>query len=160
MKVLFISSVSATIELDNNELYYAAKSFDVKVNDEVVLRDVKTNVFSLFSLQPNTNYVVSVDGQDDVSFTTEDVTAVYSSENIPNDGEEDVTSLLQDLIDNAIPDSLIEINPGKYLFTSLKLKDNITLWLKEGALLSASINEDDYDEMEGEVPLLALSDVH
>ena len=28
MKVLFISSVSATIELDNNELYYAAKSFD------------------------------------------------------------------------------------------------------------------------------------
>ena len=154
MKVLFISSVSATIELDNNELYYAAKSFDVKVNDEVVLRDVKTNVFSLFSLQPNTNYVVSVDGQDDVSFTTEDVTAVYSSENIPNDGEEDVTSLLQDLIDNAIPDSLIEINPGKYLFTSLKLKDNITLWLKEGALLSASINEDDYDEMEGEVPLL------
>lgn len=155
MKVLFISSVSVTIELENKELYYSTNSYDVKVNGAVYLKNINTNVFSLFSLTPNTEYVISVDGEDDIHIITDEVSEIISSKNkdIPNDGSKDVTTLLQSLIDKASKNALIIIEEGKYLFTTLRLKDDITLHLKKGAILSASINQDDYKEIEGEILL-------
>ena len=54
MKVLYVSSVSATLELDNQDIYYSSKEYDVFLNGVKVLSEVKTNVFSLYNLIPNT----------------------------------------------------------------------------------------------------------
>ena len=60
MKLLCLSCVSATFELENKDIYYSLEKYDVFLNDEKVLCDVKTNVFSLYDLTPNTNYTVKV----------------------------------------------------------------------------------------------------
>ncbi|MGM9858750.1 MAG: glycoside hydrolase family 28 protein [Bacilli bacterium] len=155
MKVLFISSVSVTIELENKELYYSSNSYDVRVNGDIVLKDINTNVFSLFSLNPNTSYIISVNGEEDIQIQTDEVSQIISTNDfdIQNDGSKDVTSQLQVLIDQASKNSLIVIEEGKYLFTTLKLKNDITLYLKKDAILSASINQDDYKEIDGEINL-------
>ena len=61
MKILYVSSVSATLELDNSDIYYSSKEYDVFLNDQKVLSNVKTNVFSLFDLTPDTLYKVKVE---------------------------------------------------------------------------------------------------
>ena len=51
---LYTSSVSACFELENTSPYYAENAFDVTVNGAPALLGVRTNVFSLFDLQPGT----------------------------------------------------------------------------------------------------------
>ena len=52
---LYISSVSACFELENTTPYYAESNFDVSVNGAPALQGVRTNVFSLFELEPETD---------------------------------------------------------------------------------------------------------
>ena len=63
MKLLCLSCVSATFELDNKDIYYSKEKYDVFLDDKKVLSNVKTNVFSLYNLSPNTNYVVKVNNR-------------------------------------------------------------------------------------------------
>ena len=152
MKVLYVSSVSATLELVNQDIYYSSKEYDVILNGQKVLSNVKTNVFSLYNLNPNTNYKVVVNGKE-IEFKTLSVSEVITTKNIDNSGKSDVTNKLQQLIDNAKENALINVLPGTYLITSLVLKSNITLHLLKDALLTCSTKEEDYKEIEGEVIL-------
>jgi polygalacturonase len=152
MKILFVSPVSVTIELENNEIYFSKEKYDVLVNSKVALKDVDTNVFSLFELTPNTEYVVSVNDEK-VSFKTDAVNRVYEDESLVKDGSVDMTSQIQTLINNAQENDMVVINEGTYLITSLKLKSNMTLYLKKGAELIASTNEQDFKDIEGFVTL-------
>ena len=152
MKVLYVSCVSATFELDNNDIYYSSKEYDVFLNGQKILSNVKTNVFSLYNLKPNSEYEVKVFDKC-VTFKTNNVSEVLTTKDIVNDGSVDVTSQIQALIDNAKDDALIEISKGTYLITSLLLKSNMTLHITKDALLTCSIKEQDYKEIEGEVTL-------
>ena len=67
--LLYVSSVSACFELENTSAYYHDSAFDVDVNGAPALTGVRTNVFSLFDLQPETEYTVEVSGFS-VTFTT------------------------------------------------------------------------------------------
>ena len=58
--LLYVSSVSACFELENTSPYYAETAFEVYVNGALAQSGVRTNVFSLFDLVPNTEYTVSV----------------------------------------------------------------------------------------------------
>ena len=49
----YISCVSATFELSNKSIYFSETKYDVKVDGKVVLKDVNTNVFSIYNLEPN-----------------------------------------------------------------------------------------------------------
>ena len=148
MKVLYVSSVSATLELVNQDIYYSSKEYDVILNGQKVLSNVKTNVFSLYNLNPNTNYKVVVNDKE-IEFKTLSVSEVITTKNIDNSGKSDVTNKLQQLIDNAKDNALINVLPGTYLITSLVLKSNITLHLLKDALLTCSTKEEDYKEIEG-----------
>ena len=53
---LYVSSVSACFELENSAPYYAEQEYDVTVNGAPALMGVRTNVFSLFELKPDTEY--------------------------------------------------------------------------------------------------------
>ena len=48
MKLLYVSSVSATFELENQEIYYCKERYNVFLNGQVTLSGLSTNVFSLF----------------------------------------------------------------------------------------------------------------
>ena len=67
--LLYVSSVSACFELENTSPYYAGDAFEVTVNGAPALVGVRTNVFSLFDLQPETEYSVAI-GEEKISFTT------------------------------------------------------------------------------------------
>ena len=71
---LYVSSVSACFELENSTPYYAENAFDVSVNGAPALQGVRTNVFSLFDLQPETVYTVAIDG-DEITVHTKKETA-------------------------------------------------------------------------------------
>ena len=73
---LYVSSCSATFELENNLVYYSDKSYDVKLNGEVVLIDVKTNVFTIYNLKPDCKYEVSI-GEDKLSVITKKVSVIF-----------------------------------------------------------------------------------
>ena len=57
--LLYASSVSACFELENANPYYAETAYDVTVNGAPALLGVRTNVFSLFDLEPEKEYSVS-----------------------------------------------------------------------------------------------------
>ena len=152
MKLLYVSSVSATFELENQEIYYCKERYNVFLNGQVTLSGLSTNVFSLFDLTPNTTYTVRVNDKE-IKFKTLEVSEVVSTKDIEKDGKTNVTKKLQDLIDEAKENSLLVVEPGTYFITSLRLKSNITLYLKKDAVLSCSIKEDDYEEIPGEVTL-------
>lgn len=150
MKLLYVSSVSATFELDNQEIYYSKEKYDVFLNGEKVLENISTNVFSVFNLNPGTEYKVKI-ADKEISFKTLSVSEIITSEGIDNTGSSDVTKQLQQLIDRAKDNALIQIKEGTYLITSLKLKSNITLNILKDAVLSASIKEEEYQEIPGEI---------
>ena len=75
--LLYASSVSACFELENTSPYYADSAYDVAVNGAPALLGVRTNVFSLFDLQPETEYSVAI-GEDSVLFTTSGETGCIS----------------------------------------------------------------------------------
>ena len=54
INVLYVGSVSACFELDNNLPYYCGSEYTVKLDGAEVLKS-ETNVFSLFSLKPARN---------------------------------------------------------------------------------------------------------
>ena len=145
MRIVFVSPVSASIELENDATFYAPKTFDVYLNDKKVLSNYQKNVFSLFNLKPATKYEVRVDDEK-LYFETERVSKVIDI--YPIDG--DCTKHIQKAFDEAPVSSLVVIHEGTYPVTNLFLRSNVTVDLQKGALLSGSVNPDDYLELQGE----------
>lgn len=137
MKATFVSCVSATFELDNQDIYFSSEKFSIKVNGTLYKEDVETNVFSIFNLEPNKDYEIEANGQT-CSIRTASVSEIVSL--FPGCD-------LQDEILKAKDNSLIELNKGDYHITSLLLRSNITINIKKGATLLANLNPDDYPEI-------------
>ena len=77
MKLSLIRSMtrSAVFELENGLCFRPAHPFRVLLNGEAVYEAQNTNVFSLFSLAPATDYTVSVEAEGEtltLAFRTED----------------------------------------------------------------------------------------
>ena len=62
VNILFLSATSACFELINTAPYYAPEKFEVQLNGEPA-GAFDTNVFSLFSLQPDTAYEMTLRGE-------------------------------------------------------------------------------------------------
>ena len=59
MKLIYLTSRSATIELENDLPYYNSQEFDIFLNSSL-FRKERRNVFTLFGLEPSKRYVVKV----------------------------------------------------------------------------------------------------
>ncbi|HEY8405709.1 MAG TPA: glycosyl hydrolase family 28-related protein, partial [Acholeplasma sp.] len=149
MKLIFKSAVSASFELENTTPYVAPSPFDVYLNGQKVISNHKVNVFSLFSLKPETTYEVLVN-QDKITFTTDKVSKVINviEHGAKGDGITDDTKALQALINDAPQDALIQIPKGKYLVSPLFLKSDLTIHLEEGAFLLGDVNREKYPILE------------
>ncbi len=144
MKILYVSPVSATFELENNDVYYAPKPFNVYINGKEIISDNKTNCFSVFNLSPDTEYQINVN-EKSYTFKTKSVSEIKTTKGICNNGEVNVTKELQDLIDSCKKDSLLVFEEGTYFITSLKFKSDLTIYLKKGATIIGNTNPKDYE---------------
>lgn len=134
--IIFKSSRSVTFELNNHDVYYVKETFDVYLDGIKVLSDVKTNVFSLYNLEPKTTYDVKI-GEHHVFFETDDETSYLNVLDFGavGDGIHDDTMAIQTAILTCPKGGLVHIPEGKYLVKPLFLKSHQTIELKRGATL-------------------------
>ena len=116
MKVLFTSSVSACLELDGGGAYYAKEAYEILLNGERYGDARDTNVFSLFSLTPDTAYEVEAAGER-VAFRTASETACLDARKngAAADGLTEDTAVLQALIDACPAGGRVTLSEGDYL---------------------------------------------
>ncbi|MBR2890550.1 MAG: glycoside hydrolase family 28 protein [Oscillospiraceae bacterium] len=150
---LYVSSVSACFELENTSPYYAEEAFDVTVNGAPALEGVRTNVFSLFDLKPETEYTVAVGGEA-LSIHTKPETGCVSVRDFGavGDGVTDDTVAIQNAIHACPRNGRVQVSPGTYAVRPLVLKSHMTLELQSGAVLLGDTCEEHYPLMPGEVP--------
>ena len=150
---LYVSSVSACFELENTSPYYAEEAFDVTVNGAPALEGVRTNVFSLFDLKPETEYTVAVGGEA-LSIHTKPETGCVSVRDFGavGDGVTDDTVAIQNAIHACPRNGRVQVSPGTYAVRPLVLKSHMTLELQAGAVLLGDTCEEHYPLMPGEVP--------
>ena len=146
--LIFKSSRSMTFELNNKDIYYAKQAFDVKLNGEMALKDVKTNVFSIYGLLPNQSYEVEVFG-DKKTFTTdvESVSLNVLDFNAIGDSKTNDTKAIQMAILAAPKGARVFIPEGTYLVGPIFLKSDITIELAKGATLRYLTDRNEYPMM-------------
>ncbi len=150
---LYVSSVSACFELENANPYYSEAAYDVTVNGAPALMGVRTNVFSLFDLEPGTEYSVAV-GEDTIFFTTLEESGCISVKDFfaVGDGITDDTAAIQNAIDCCPIGGRVTVPAGTYHIRPLVLKSDMTLELKAGAVLLGDTCEEHYSILPGEIP--------
>ena len=155
MNILFSGVCSACFELENDAPYYAPKAFSVLLNDREQYV-CESNVFSLFGLEPDTDYLVRVRGEgldESLSFRTRaescaiDVRAFGAA----GDGEHDDTAAIQAAISALPKNGRLVFPAGTYLTKPLFLKSHITLELKKDAKLLGWTVREDYPILPGVV---------
>ncbi len=149
---LFVSSVSACFELENESPYYAESEYDVYLNGKPALLGVDTNVFSLFGLKPGTEYTLRVGDHQEV-FATHTESACLSVRDFGavGDGVTDDTSAIQNTIFCCPKGGRVLVPAGVYAVGPLVLKSDLTLELQQDAVLLADTNEDRYPLLPGEI---------
>lgn len=156
LKVITKSCRSITLELNNEDAYFSKELYNVYLNGNCVLEGGQKNVFSLYDLLPNTEYVVKVErlNRGDISeevFTTDNETVQLSVKKFGaiGDGEVEDTAALQAVI-MACPDGgSVHIPRGKYLIGPLFLRSNITIELAEGAVILGLTDRNKYPILPG-----------
>lgn len=150
-QLLTVTSVSACFELENQAPYYAPQVFDVTLNGQPALQGVKTNVFSLFHLKPDTEYEVEVGGTR-LTFRTLSETGCLTVRDFGarGDGTTDDTDAIQCAINVCPAGGRVYVPKGTYLVRPLVLKSDLTLELDEGAVLLADPVEEHFPLLPGE----------
>ena len=151
-QTLYVSSVSACFELENSAPYYAESSYDVTVNGAPALMGVRTNVFSLFDLKPDTEYCVAV-GDDCVTVKTNPETGCMNVRDFGavGDGVTDDTVAIQNTILCCPANGRVLVPAGTYYVRPIVLKSDLTLELQEGAVLLGDTVEEHYPLLPGEI---------
>ena len=131
IKILYLGSSSACMELQNDNPYYAPEEYTVSMGGKHILRR-NTNVFSLFDLMPDTEYTAVVEylGQkEEITFRTGSETCCVSVKDFGavGDGVHDDTAAIQAAV-NFVPEGgRIYFPTGTYLTLPIALRSHITL---------------------------------
>lgn len=123
---------TAVFEIQGNAPYYAEAPFDVYLDDKLVLREENRNIFSLSELAPDTAYRVSIGGVE-LSFRTAKESFLLNIRDFgaKGDGISDDTIFIQAAILSCSKGGTVLVPEGTYKCTSIFLKSDITLYLKE-----------------------------
>lgn len=151
--VLRITCCSVTLELDNHEIYQVKEPYDVFLNGEFLFQE-KRNVFTIFSLNQDTDYLIRI-GEDEVKVHTLPVSYIlHTKDFVRGKNEKDDTLALQMAIHMTPKDGLLVFDKGEYHVTSLFLKSDITIEFEKGAYLLGNTDIDSYPLGPGEIPSL------
>jgi polygalacturonase len=156
--IIFISPVSCSIEVVyENSPYFGLYTYQVLLNDEIVIQSKKENVFSLYDLNPNHHYQLTIAFENQETIILEiDTPSVSQTIHIENQGFQDYSELIQQSINKLEDNGLLVIHEGKYEIKPLFLRDNITIYLKEGCEFIANVDRNQYpilEEYHGGFPL-------
>lgn len=146
-KKLFVSAVSACFEFQNSNPYYNLHPYTVYLNGNPVGGERRENVFSLFDLIPDTEYVVTTsEDKCKIIFKTKPETGVVDVRALgaKADGVTDDTYYVQMAIDKCPAGGRVVLTAGEYLVRPIKLKSGVTLELKKGATLLGDAREESY----------------
>ena len=155
MKTLFVSAVSACFELENDTAYYAPEGFDVLLDHQKQF-SCETNVFSLFGLEPDREYTLSIEGAagtEEILFRTSAERCAVNVKDFgaKGDGVHDDTAAIQTAILYLPEGGRLFFPKGTYLCRPLTLKSHMTLELPEGARLLGWPKREDYPIVPGYV---------
>lgn len=148
---------SAVFELENGLCYRPAHPFVVRLNGAVIYTDCNTNVFSLFSLEPDTTYTVEAEAEGQtltLDFTTqhESFFVDASRYGLVPDGVTDNTARLQAALSTCPAGGTVYLPAGRYRTSSLFLKSETTFYLEKGAVLLGDNDRTHYPILPGVLP--------
>ena len=161
--VIFLGQRSVTIELDNKLPYYSDEMYDVYVNGVKYEEKVQLNVYSIYNLEPSTNYSVEYCFKNEkiiIEFETkpEYVTLDVTKFGAKGDGITDDTLFIQACINACPKNGRVFIPRGTYSVCPIFLKSNITIELEEGAHLLGNTDRNKYPILPGMTLLTDESD--
>lgn len=135
MNLLLSTARSAVFEIQTDTPYFANEEYSVYLDSQEV-KVCNTNVFSLYSLQPDTEYTVKARGNT-VTFRTlkESAFIDVSCYGTIEDGFYDNTRMLQMALDTAPDGATVYFGEGRYRTASLFIKSNTTIYLDKGAVI-------------------------
>ncbi len=158
-KIVDIFNRSVTFEMNNNEAYNSKESYDLYINGDYE-RTVDTNVFSVYGLRPDTEYMAELkctgNSQDIVCsccFKTNQEKLLFdvSEFGAIGDGVKNDTLALQAAIYCCPKGGTVRIAKGTYLTGPLFLKSDITIYMEEGAVLLGLTDRNEYPILPGMV---------
>ena len=153
MKLLFVSSRSATVLLNGEGDYRMPSPAELSLNG-IPLGEEERSVISLFDLLPDSEYtlVLRQNGRtQELSFRTEREACTLDVRRFgaAGDGQREDTPCLQAAILSCPPGGRVLIPAGNYLTGPLFLKSHITLELQKGAVLSLLTDRDRFPILPG-----------
>lgn len=157
VRILRAMTRSAVFELCNKSCYYAPVPFHVSLNGTVVLQNCRTNVFSLYGLEPDHTYSILIqtpDEQTEVTFRTEAESFFVDASRygLTGDGITDDTAKLQAALSTCPPHGTVYVPAGIYRTQSLFLRSDITLYLEKGCTLLGGTDRRQYPILPGVLP--------
>ena len=147
--IIFKSSTSVTIEQVNNDVY-KTNNYSVYLNNKLVAENVETNVYSLFNLIPNTEYVLRINDYEQVIKTDYEYVCLNVLDfGAKGDGINNDTNFIQACINACPKNGRVYIPGGKYYTGPIFLKSDITIELAEDAHLIGDIDRNHYPILPG-----------
>lgn len=128
IRTIYCGASSACFELDNTLPYFAPEPFRVLLDGGEV-KESDSNVFSLFSLRPDTEYTLRIAGETlagELVFRTKAETCALDVRSFGGDGVHDDAAAIQTAIGCLPPGGRLVFPAGRYLSRPLMLKSHMT----------------------------------
>ena len=156
LKLVNVTGRSAVVELTESGKYYTENKYDIYLNGSKYMESDKV-ITSIYGLLPDTEYKISaVYNEQSIEAVTVKTNYEYVTLNVRDfgaygDGEHDDTNAIQCAIMSCPKDSRVLVPEGVYKISSIFLKDDLTLELAKGAVLSAFTEREKFPILPGTI---------
>lgn len=154
LKTLHVSARFAAFELPDGGHYHSERAYQAILNGKMNTQ-VTTCVFTLFDLEPGTDYLLELKAHDQVAHSlrfstkTEKYTLNIKDFGAYGDGRRDDTAMIQAAIMACPKDGRVLVPKGEYLVSSLFLKSDLRLEIAKGATLKLNTDRGSLPIMPG-----------
>lgn len=143
LKILEKMPYGFVFEIESNTSHFSESEFLLYVNQQVY-GTLNTNVFSVFGLEPNSEYEITIQFQNQtmsLTCTTEKLGYLINVRdyNTIADGVHDDTSAINTALYLAPAGSTVLFPKGEYSVNNILLKSDVDLYLEEGAIIKQRI---------------------